>query len=140
MAPPPMTTRRRGASVTRITSRLVQYGVSARPSIGGTRGSVPVLRTHAARRDVARVAPSPSTRTTPGPASRPCPRTNRDPGLPPAARRAGLSSQSWLARRGSGSRPGPVRPDLGVAGQRVDAPRLGEQVGGRIIILEGMQP
>ena len=54
MAPPPMTTREPGASVASIASRLVQYGVPASPSIGGTAGSVPVL---------SRLPFSPGTRT-----------------------------------------------------------------------------
>ena len=44
IGPPPITIRLSGSSVRRITSRLVQNGVAARPSIGGTAGSVPALR------------------------------------------------------------------------------------------------
>ena len=45
IGPPPMTTRLSGSSVRRTTSRLVQNGVSASPSIGRTPGRVPVLST-----------------------------------------------------------------------------------------------
>ena len=45
MAPPPMTTIDAGRSGVARTSRLVQNGVSARPSTGGAAGAVPVLST-----------------------------------------------------------------------------------------------
>ncbi len=45
IGPPPMTIIDEGSSSARSTSRLVQYGVSASPSMGGAAGSVPVLRT-----------------------------------------------------------------------------------------------
>ncbi len=58
-----MTTIDAGSSVSRTASRFVQYGVSARPSIGGTAGAVPVLSTTPRRATY--VVPSTSTR--PGP-------------------------------------------------------------------------
>ena len=45
IAPPPMTTIEAGRSGVASTSRLVQNGVSARPSTGGAAGEVPVLST-----------------------------------------------------------------------------------------------
>ncbi len=45
MGPPPITMSEPGRSSARSTSRFVQYGVSASPSIGGAAGSVPVLST-----------------------------------------------------------------------------------------------
>ena len=45
IAPPPMTTIDAGRSAVSRTSRLVQNGVSARPSTGGAEGEVPVLST-----------------------------------------------------------------------------------------------
>ena len=45
IGPPPTTTSEPGASSARSTSRFVQYGVSASPSIGGAAGSVPVFST-----------------------------------------------------------------------------------------------
>ena len=45
MAPPPSTTSDAGSSVASMISWLVQKGVSASPSIGGTTGVVPVLTT-----------------------------------------------------------------------------------------------
>ena len=63
------------ASLSCTASRLVQYGVSARPGIGGTPGSVPVLST------TPRLATNVSspTSTVRSPASWPCPRTNVAP-------------------------------------------------------------
>ena len=75
MGPPPITTTEPGISVSRTASRLVQYGVSASPSIGGTAGSVPVLSTTPF---AATYVVSP-TSTRPGPVRRPWPRTNRAP-------------------------------------------------------------
>ncbi len=48
--PPPSTISEPGTSSTATASRLVQYGVSASPSIGGTAGSVPVFSTIAPAR------------------------------------------------------------------------------------------
>src|SRR4029078_5680196 len=45
IGPPPSTTSDAGRSVTVTASRLVQYGVPSRPSIGGAVGRVPVLST-----------------------------------------------------------------------------------------------
>ena len=45
IAPPPMTISEPGTDSMRTMSRLVQYGVSASPSIGGAAGAVPGLST-----------------------------------------------------------------------------------------------
>jgi len=45
IGPPPITTREPGTDSIRRTSRLVQYGVSASPSMGGAEGDVPGLST-----------------------------------------------------------------------------------------------
>lgn len=45
IGPPPSTTAEPGSSVSRTTSRLVQYGVPASPSMGSSAGRVPVLST-----------------------------------------------------------------------------------------------
>ena len=45
IGPPPTTTSEPGSSVSCTASRLVQYGVSASPSTGGTAGRVPGLST-----------------------------------------------------------------------------------------------
>ncbi len=45
IAPPPITISEAGRSASRTASRFVQYGVPARPSIGGADGSVPVFST-----------------------------------------------------------------------------------------------
>ena len=42
IAPPPSTISDSGSSLVSMASRFVQYGVPARPSIGGTAGAVPV--------------------------------------------------------------------------------------------------
>ena len=88
-----------GTAVACMTSRLVQYGVPSRPSIGGLRGSVPVLRS--TPREPSRSTGSVrrvSTRTRPGrQADRARGRSARRP--PRAERRAGASVQSWLASR-----------------------------------------
>ena len=55
IGPPPSTTTDAGSSVNATASRLVQYGVSASPGIGGALGVVPVLSTTPARGDVRRV-------------------------------------------------------------------------------------
>ena len=47
IGPAPTTAIDSGRSVTFTTSRLVQYGVSASPSIGGAPGAVPVAEQHA---------------------------------------------------------------------------------------------
>ena len=63
IGPPPSTTSDAGRSVTVTASRLVQYGVPSRPSIGGAAGRVPVLSTTPLRATYV----VPSTRTRPGP-------------------------------------------------------------------------
>ena len=72
IGPPPMTASEPGTDSIRRMSRLVQYGVSASPSIGGAEGEVPGLSTtpRAASKT------SPSTSTVRGPVSRAWPRTN----------------------------------------------------------------
>ena len=67
IAPPPSTRSDAGTSVASMASRLVQYGVPARPSMGGMDGWVPVLMMMARR---AR-STSPPTVTSPGAVIRP---------------------------------------------------------------------
>jgi hypothetical protein len=65
-APPPSTSRRRGTDVIAVASRLVQTPSSSRrPGTGGTIGSEPVATTTCSA-----VCLTPSTSTTPVPASR----------------------------------------------------------------------
>ncbi len=45
IGPPPMMARDAGASSVSMASRLIQYGVSASPGIGGTEALAPGLRT-----------------------------------------------------------------------------------------------
>ena len=120
-----------------MTSRLVQYGVSARPSIGGTRGSVPVLRTTPR----AAAYSTPSTSTTPGAARRPWPRTSRAPASSSRRRWRRRSSRGWPPRRSGWRRARPVGLDVAGAGERrrPGGPRRAWSAA-RIIILEGMQP
>ena len=75
IVPAPMTASDEGSSVTCMTCRLFQYGVSARPGIGGTDGAAPGATTTARR---ARKT-SPSTSTVRGPVTVPWPRTTRAP-------------------------------------------------------------
>ena len=88
-----------------MASRLVQYGVPARPSMGGTNGWVPVLMMIARR---AR-STSPPTVTSPGPVIVPYPR-NRVPPLLVNRSTATLSSQlsvaSFLIRWATGAQSG----------------------------------
>ena len=67
IGPPPSTTSDAGASVCRITSRLVQYGVPASPSIGGHRRLGAGVEHDAEARVVRRAVDL----DPPGPASRP---------------------------------------------------------------------
>ena len=55
IGPPPSTTTDAGSSVSATASRLVQYGVSASPSIGGALGVGAGVEHHTARGDVRRV-------------------------------------------------------------------------------------
>ena len=92
IAPPPITTRDDGSSVSFTASRLVQYGVSARPGMGGAEGAVPVLSTI----PFVAVYVVPPTSTRPSPPSTPWPRTKV---APASSRRftATVSSQSSVA-------------------------------------------
>ena len=67
MAPPPSTISDSGTCSAWTISRLVQYGVPARPSRGGMAGSVPVLITMPLRAAKTRVPSAPLTVTWPGP-------------------------------------------------------------------------
>ena len=122
---------RPGSSVSCTASRLVQYGVSASPSIGGAAGRVPVLSTTPRAR---RRTSWPADRR-PGPAARrarPRPRTN---GRPASSSRfdrdrvvpvvGGLVADAARDRRPS---TGSTRRSTG---QRVDPAGLGERVGRR---------
>ena len=88
IGPPPITAIEAGTSAILNTSRLVQYGVSARPSIGGATGAVPVLRT-TPRAAAYTPASGPSTTTRPGPSSRAWPRTTVTP--------ASTRPRTWLS-------------------------------------------
>ena len=92
IGPPPSTTSEAGSSATATASRLVQYGVPSRPSIGGAVGRVPVFSTTPLR---ATYVVS-SMRTRPGPSSTPRPRWNRAP-LSSSRLTATASSQSSVA-------------------------------------------
>ena len=92
IGPPPSTTSDAGRSVTVTASRLVQYGVPSRPSIGGAAGRVPVLSTTPLRATYV----VPPTRTRPGPSSTPRPRWKRAP-LSSRRLTATVSSQSSVA-------------------------------------------
>ena len=98
LGPPPTTISRSGTSVTCMVSRLVQYGVASSPAIGGRSGSVPVLSSTPREARSTVVSPSFSTRTTPGPSSRPWPRTIRTPACSSGSTCC-PSVQSWLASR-----------------------------------------
>ena len=136
MAPPPSTISDDGTSSAAIASRLVQYGTSARPSIGGMAGSVPVATT------IPRVAVSswsPAC-TRPGATIRPLARTKRPP-LPSNRSTATVSSQLSVAcsrmRRATGAQSGwtsavPATPSI----RRASCSRCAA----RIIILDGTQP
>ena len=136
MGPAPMTTSDPGSSVTRVTSRLVQYGVSASPSTGGTPGSVPVATTTA--RDARNRRPS--TSTSRSPTSRPWPRTTVAPDSSSRSTDS-LSSQWWVCsatRAAAGAHDGStVARPASVADAA--APRRGRRRE-RIITLLGMQP
>ena len=77
IAPPPITTSDDGSSVSCTASRLVQYGVSARPGIGGAAGAVPVLITI----PFVAVYVVPPTSTRPSPASTPAAADERRAGV-----------------------------------------------------------
>ena len=136
MAPPPMTTIDAGRSGVASTSRLVQNGVSARPSTGGAAGEVPVLST-TPREAAYRV---PFTSTTPVPTSRPWPRTKRTPAC---SRRstATVSSQSSVASSRIRACTTPQSGVTSAAPARVPTRRASaSRFAARIAIFEGMQP
>ena len=136
IAPPPMTTIDAGRSAVASTSRLVQNGVSARPSTGGAAGEVPVLST-TPREATYRV---PLTSTTPVSTSRPWPRTKRTPAC---SRRstATVSSQSSVASsRIRACTSAPVGGDLRGAGRVPTRRASASRFAARIAIFEGMQP
>ena len=140
IAPPPMhDQRRRAASSSLTASRLVQYGVSASPSIGGAAGRGAGVEHDALRRGVRRRR---RPRPRAAPVSRPRPRTNVAPACPPAASTATVSSQSSVAS--SRIRVGDRRP-VGLdrrrcrRGRRRGRPRRAVSAA-RIIILVGTQP
>ena len=131
-----MTSRLSGRVAASIASRFVQYGVPAKPSMGGMFGAVPVPMT------TARVASKTSspTLTRPGPSSTPQPRTSRPP-RPAKRSAAALSFHEAVAssrmREATGVQSGqtwlcPAIPTM----RRPSASRLAD----RIIILLGMQP
>src|SRR3954470_1585732 len=66
--PPPITTRLRGTLCVRVASRFVQYSTESSPSMGGIAGREPVARTRRAYG-----SSCPSTSTTPGRTTPPCP-------------------------------------------------------------------
>ncbi len=92
IAPPPRTISESGRSLVSKASLFVQYGVSAKPSIGGITGSVPAPMTTPRR--ASNVVPSTSTK--PGPPSFAQPRTKRAP-LPVSLSTAIWSFQSVVA-------------------------------------------
>ena len=99
LGPPPTTTKVSGTSRSPSSPRGWSSTASpSSPSIGGRAGSVPVLRTTPRAASKATGPASVSTRTRPGPSSRPWPRTIRTP-----ASSSGSawwwSVQSWLASR-----------------------------------------
>ena len=136
IAPPPMTASEDGTSVASIASRFVQYGVDARPSMGGAHARWPTLITTAR---LATYAVSP-TSTRPGPSSRPQPRTKRPP-LRSKRSTATVSSQSSVAssrmRAATGAQSGRTSAVPAIEGtRRASASRSAA----RIIILDGTHP
>jgi hypothetical protein len=136
IAPPPRTISDRGTCSVSIAWWLVQYGVPARPGIGGIAGVVPVpmMIPRRARRT------SPPTVTSPGAVILPWPRKSWPP-LPVNRSAATVSSQSSVAssliRRATGDQSGATVADPAMPGiRRPSASRLAA----RIIILDGTQP
>ena len=78
-APPPSTSSFPGTLFASVASRFVHAIASARPSIGGRNGPVPVATMTARRASSRVVEPSRSTSTARSPASRPWPRTSVAP-------------------------------------------------------------
>ena len=136
IGPPPMTTSEPGTDSIRRMSRLVQYGVSASPSIGGATGAVPGLST------TPRFASycSPFTSTVRGPTSRPCPRTNVAPAFSSRST-ATWSFQSSVAssRIRSATSLQSGRTSDSPASSGIRRPSASTSAA-RMIILLGMQP
>ena len=109
IGPPPITTSDAGSSVSATASRLVQYGVSARPSIGGALGVVPVLSTMPLRATY--VVPPTATPSGPGEAAGAAHEAARR--CPPAARPPRCRPSRRWPRRGSVGRPGASRAGPG---------------------------
>ena len=141
IGPPPMTVRLPGRSVTCTTSRLVQYGVSASPSIGRRAGRVPGFST--TPREARKVLTLPSgavTSTTPGPASRPVPCSTV---APASARRSTATwSSQWVVassamRRATGAQEAVTEVSPAVPSTR---PASASRSAARTIIFDGMHP
>ncbi len=136
IGPPPMTASEAGSSATFTISRLVQYGVSASPSIGSRAGDVPTLSTTPR----APTYSSSPTRTVPVPASRPSPRTIRTPAA--SSRSTWESSRQWLvACLSSRVATAPQSGETSALPARSSTRRASASaLAARIIILDGMQP
>ena len=114
--PPPRISRRRGTAFMPVASRLVQTPSSSRrPGTGGTTGSAPFART-----TWSAVWRTPSTSTTPGPASRPVPRSRSMPlvGQPALLPGVGVVGDHEVA-------PGERRLDVDLGGRRPPRARRG---------------
>ena len=109
------------------------------PSIGSRSGSVPVLSStpRAARSTV--VPPSSSTRTTPGPSSRPWPRTIRTPACSSGST-CWWSVQSWLASRIRAATSDQSGRTVASPASRSARCTSATRSAGRTISLEGVQP
>ncbi len=137
IAPPPITIRLSGTVSVSIASRLVQYGVSASPSIGGAQARVAGIEEDGPARLEDLVA---DDDLVGGPRARAQPRTNVDPlGLEAVHRHRSsqLSVASSRIRRATGAKSGvtsacPAIPSI----RRASVSRLAA----RIIILEGTHP
>ena len=113
--PPPRISRRRGTAFMPVTSRLVHTPSSSRrPATGGMTGSEPVASTTC--RAVCR---APLTSTTPGPASRPVPRSRS---MPSPASQRDLPGVGVVRDHVVAVGQGRGHVDLGGA-RRLDAPR-----------------
>ena len=136
IAPPPITIRLFGTVSVSMASRLVQYGVSAKPSMGGAQARVPGLRT------IALVASKSSSRTEtfPPPSNLAQPRTKVTP-LPTRRSTATLSSQLSVAssrmRLATGAKSADTRAWPAISSMR---PASAKRLAARIIILEGTHP
>ena len=128
MGPPPITASVAGTSVTFMASRLVQYGVSASPSIGGRAGSVPVLSTTPRAASNASLPSPVSTTTRPDTVEAAVAADDADARLLERTRVV-VVGPVVVGLPDPGRHQGPVRPDLDLTGQAGCPPRLGEQVG-----------